>query len=67
MQSRGKSFVESFVNVSIGYIIALVSQLIVFPMVGIDVSFRTNIEIGLYFTAISIARSYLIRRVFNRL
>jgi hypothetical protein len=65
MQTRGKSFIESLVNVAIGYITALLSQLIIFPLVGIDVSFRINIEIGLYFTAISIVRSYLVRRLFN--
>lgn len=65
-QTKTQSVIESVTNVAIGYTVALASQLIVFPLVGIDVSFSTNLEIGLYFTVISLIRSYLIRRWFNR-
>jgi len=64
-QSRLGSFFESLINVVIGYLVALASQLIVFPLVGIHVDFSTNLEIGAWFTLISIIRSYLIRRYFN--
>ena len=65
-QSRLGSLIESVVNIAIGLIVALVSQLIVFPLVGIhDVAFSTNLEIAAYFTAISLVRSYVIRRWFN--
>jgi hypothetical protein len=64
-QSRLESFIEALFNVLIGYGVALLSQLIVFPLVGIDVPLSTNIEIGLWFTLISIVRSYAIRRWFN--
>ncbi|WP_421921763.1 DUF7220 family protein [Marinobacter salarius] len=37
----------------------------VFPMVGIEVSLSTNLEAAAWFTVISIARSYVIRRWFN--
>jgi len=65
-QRRAVSFAESLVNVAIGYGVALVSQLAVFPLYGIHVPLSTNLGIGLWFTAISIARSYCVRRVFNR-
>ena len=65
-QSRTGSLCESLVNVAIGYSVALASQLLVFPLYGIHVPLSTNIGIGLWFTAISIARSYVVRRVFNR-
>ena len=53
-------------NIAIGFAVALASQLVVFPLVGIHgVSLSTNLEIGAWFTAISLARSYVIRRWFN--
>lgn len=65
-QTKKSSFLESAVNVLIGYFVALGSQLIVFPIFDILVPLSTNIGIGAWFTAISLTRSYVIRRVFNR-
>ena len=65
MQTRTQSFKESVVNIVIGYVIAFVSQIIIFPLVGVKVNLSQNLEIGLYFTAVSLIRSYLIRRYFN--
>lgn len=64
-QSKLESFVETCINTAIGYVVALLSQLLVFPLVGIDVPFSTNLEIGAWFTVISVARGYIIRRWFN--
>jgi len=57
---------ESATNILIGYWCAVFTQLIVFPIMGIDVSLDKNLMIGLVFTLISLLRSYVIRRVFNR-
>lgn len=65
MQSRYQSFIEALLNVLIGYVVALASQLLIFPLFGIKVSFAENLLIGGYFTIISIVRSYAIRRWFN--
>lgn len=65
-QSRFGSLLESVTNVAIGYAVALVSQVVIFPLYGIHVPMATNIAIGLWFTAVSIARSYVLRRWFNR-
>lgn len=65
MQSRYQSFIEALLNVLIGYVVALASQLLIFPLFGIKVSFAENPLIGGYFTIISIVRSYAIRRWFN--
>ena len=64
-QTKIESLLESIVNIIIGYGVALASQLLIFPMVGIDVPFSTNLWIGLWFTLISLVRSYVIRRWFN--
>jgi hypothetical protein len=67
MQTRWQSLCESLLNVAIGYSIALLSQIIVFPWFGIHIAISTNAAIGGIFTVVSIARSFLVRRLFNRL
>ena len=67
MQSRKHSAIESLVNVSIGYLVAVGSQMVIFPFFGIHIPMHQNFTIGLWFTLISIVRSYILRRVFNRL
>ena len=66
MQSRKNSLIESATNILIGYWCAVLAQLIVFPMIGIDIPLDKNLMIGLIFTLISLVRSYVIRRAFNR-
>lgn len=66
MQTKAQSLIESVTNVAIGYMVALASQIAVFPMFDIHVSFSDNLAIGAWFTAISIARSYVVRRWFTR-
>jgi hypothetical protein len=67
MQLKRHSFLESIINVAVGYGVALLSQIMVFPLFGMNVSLKQNIYIGLIFTVISIVRSYLLRRIFNKL
>lgn len=67
MQSRRHSALESVANVAIGYGVAVASQIVIFPMFGIHIPLGDNLLIGLWFTAISIFRSYSLRRVFNRI
>lgn len=57
---------ESLINVAIGYIVAFLSQIIIFPMFNIYVPLSDNLLIGLWFTVISIFRSYVVRRYFNK-
>ena len=64
-QTRTESLVESIVNILIGYGVALVSQIAIFPLFGIHVPLSTNLWIGAWFTVISLVRSYVIRRFFN--
>jgi len=65
MQSRFQSAKESALNIAIGYAVAFLSQLLVFPIVGVKATYSQNFKIGFYFTIISFIRSYLIRRYFN--
>lgn len=66
MQTRTQSFIESLTNILIGYAVAIGSQLIVFPMFEIVIPLSDNLLIGVWFTVISLARSYIIRRYFNK-
>jgi len=65
VQTRLDSLLESGVNILVGYLVALVSQLAIFPMFGIHVPLTTNLWIGFWFTLVSLVRSYLLRRYFN--
>lgn len=66
MQLKRHSLLESIINVAVGYGVALASQIVIFPLYGMEVSLGANIQIGIWFTAISIVRSYVLRRAFNR-
>lgn len=65
MQSRLMSFVESLANVAAGYGLAVLAQIIVFPMFGLSTTLEQNLKIGLIFTLLSIARSFGLRRLFE--
>ena len=66
-QSRLMSLVESLANVLVGYGVAVVTQMAVFPLFGLAVTVTENLLIGLIFTAVSIVRSYALRRGFEAL
>lgn len=65
-QTKRGSLLESLMNIAIGYVVALLSQIVMFPMFNINVPLSTNIWIGIWFTVISLIRSYVIRRWFNK-
>jgi hypothetical protein len=64
-QTKLGSLYEAIINIIIGAGVALTSQLIIFPLYGIEVSMGTNLGILAWFTGISVVRSYVIRRWFN--
>jgi hypothetical protein len=59
------SLVESLTNVLVGYGVAVVTQMLVFTLFGLAVTISDNLLIGLIFTAVSIVRSYALRRGFE--
>jgi hypothetical protein len=54
------------VNILIGYGVAVTTQIVVFPIFDIHIPMHDNFIMGGVFTIISLIRSYLIRRWFNR-
>ena len=65
MQTRLGSLVETLISLTIGFLISLASQVLIFPLYDIHTSMSDNIEITLYFTIISVVRSFTVRRFFN--
>ena len=65
-QSRRMSLVEAATNVIVGYALAVGMQIEVFPVFGIHIALGDQLSIGLAFTAISLARGYVLRRLFER-
>lgn len=64
-QTRLGSLIEGVVNLIVGGTVALLSQIVIFHAMDIPVSFVTNLWMTAYFTVISLARSYTLRRWFN--
>ena len=60
------SLIESVTNVIVGYGVAVATQLAVFPMFGIEAALGEHLAIGIAFVGVSLARSYLLRRLFER-
>lgn len=65
-QSKKGSFAESLFNTAVGWTINFVANIHILPMFGFDVTYSQAFWIGIIFTVISIVRSYVLRRVFNR-
>jgi hypothetical protein len=65
-QSRLMSFVEAITNVILGYSVAVATQILIFPIFGLHTTLAQNLKMGVVFTIVSIARSFALRRVFER-
>ena len=66
MQSRRQSLIEAITNVVVGYALAVITQIVVFPWFGLQVSLGDNLAIGALFVMIPLLRSYALRRLFER-
>jgi hypothetical protein len=64
-QSRVMSLIEAATNVVVGYILAIATQLAVFPLFGLNATLGEHLAIGLIFLGVSLARGYLLRRLFE--
>jgi len=66
-QNRIMSLVEAAANVVIGYVLAILTQMVVFPWFGIESGLADHLTIGLAFVGVSLARGYVLRRLFERI
>lgn len=64
-QSRLMSLAEAIANVIVGYGVAVLTQLLVFPWFGLPTHVSDALGIGAIFTGVSVIRSFALRRVFE--
>lgn len=64
-QTRWGSLIEVGINIFIGFWINYAANLIILPLFGLDVTLTENFLLGLLYTGVSVARSYVIRRWFD--
>ena len=65
-QTRRQSMIETAINIGSGYLLAMLTQAVLYPMYGIETSVGQDAGIAAVFTVVSIIRSYIWRRIFNR-
>jgi predicted DNA-binding transcriptional regulator AlpA len=66
-QSKKGSMAEAWMNIAIGFTINYIANLCIFPLFGFHISLEANFLMGVIYTGISLARSYVLRRWFNKL
>ena len=64
-QSRLMSMVEAITNVVVGYGVAVVTQILIFPIFGLQTTLGQNLAMGGIFTIVSLLRSFALRRFFE--
>lgn len=64
LQSRLGSAGEAVFNVMLGYWVAFVASLFLFPLYGVVSTIPDMLAIGAVFTVISLVRTYAVRRFF---
>ena len=67
MQRKKHSALEAIANVAVGYLVSVLANMFVLPLFGYDVTVADSFAIGIAFTLISLVRSYVLRRIFNKL
>ena len=64
-QTRRHSALEAIVNTAVGYALAVLTQMAVFPQFGITLPLGQNLAVGGIFTLLSLVRGYALRRAFE--
>lgn len=64
-QTPRGAIVEAWTNIAVGFTVNFCANFMLLPLVGVQIGAADNFMLGWCYTAISIVRSYLIRRFFN--
>lgn len=64
-QSHVMLLVEAVTKVAVGFGVAVATQLLVFPVFGLQMTWLENLKLAAAFTLISIIRSFALRRLFE--
>ena len=54
-------------NVVVGYVLTIVTQMVVFPWFGLEAALTEHLTISAAFVGVSLARGDALRRVFERI
>jgi ABC-type bacteriocin/lantibiotic exporter with double-glycine peptidase domain len=65
-QSRWNSILESLSNTAVGMLTTLIFSPIIYKTVGMTYTYSQLGAVTILFTTLSIVRSYIIRRFFNK-
>jgi len=60
-----KSFIESFIDIGSGFLLAILTQIIIFPFFNYEVTITNSISLACIFTCISLIRSWCWRIYFS--
>ena len=65
MQTKRQSLIETLTSVFVGWLIGVILNMLVLPLFDYDVSLTDGVLISIIFTAVSVVRSYVVRRIFD--
>ena len=63
-QRKRHSFAEAWLNVAIGFAINFLANTVILPFYGIPFHWQVMLEIGVWYTIVSVIRAYWVRRLF---
>lgn len=66
-QSKLMSLIEAIVSILVGFGISVAAQAFFLPLLGVAISWHANLSFALIMTVISIARQFVMRRIFEAL
>ena len=64
---KWNNLLESVIDVGSGFILAIIIQLLIFPLFDLHPSILDSMGIALIFTVVSITRSWMWRLVFKKI
>ena len=65
MQTKRQSLIETLTSVFVGWLIGVILNMLVLTLFDYDVSLTDGVLISIIFTAVSVVRSYVVRRIFD--
>lgn len=66
-QTRSTSLIKALVSIAVGFGLSIACQAIVLPMLGVEIPWKANFDFALFMTAVSIARQFILERIFEAL
>lgn len=64
--TRRRDMAEAVTNVTVGYALAVLTQVMAFPWFGLHAAPLEHLGLGAIFVGVSLARSFVLRRLFRK-